>query len=137
MRKGYKYEAARFCRGLAGSTSLVAVQSRVMGTQSQEWIDCNATWGNLPFRRSPLESPTALATMFSERSVTDAWVANAGSIFRQDIREENAALVEACRTDDKKILRPIGTLNLAAEDWLEDLRFCQRKWGDVDLSSLS
>ncbi len=87
-------------------------------------IDTNVFLGQWPFRRSVLDTGEALRAKLKAQGVTEAWAGHFDALLHKDIRAVNDRLVEACRSLDPDLFRPVGSLHPGLPDWRGELDRC-------------
>jgi predicted TIM-barrel fold metal-dependent hydrolase len=87
-------------------------------------IDTNAWLGQWPFRRLPLDEPTALARRLRSLGIERAWAGHLDALFHEDLAAVNARLAEQCDRLADGLFLPFGAVNPTLPDWREDLRRC-------------
>ena len=105
----------------------MAMAGKAAGPKNDEWLDCNVTLGQWPFRKTAFQTPKSLAEKLQKRGVTQAWTASFDAIFQNDLQSANLQLAQACRDNSIKNLLPVATINPALPDWQADLIFCEKQ----------
>ena len=113
--------------GALGGATLMAMAGKAAGPNIDEWLDCNVTLGQWPFRKTAFQTPKSLAEKLQKLGVTQAWTASFDAIFQNDLQTDNLQLAQACRDNSIKNLLPVATINPALPDWQADLIFCEKQ----------
>lgn len=92
-------------------------------------VDTNVSLFHWPFRRLPLDRPSALVAKLRERSIRLAWAGSFEGLLHRDLGAVNHRLAEVCRRGGEGRLIPFGSVNPALPDWEEDLRVCHQQHG--------
>jgi predicted TIM-barrel fold metal-dependent hydrolase len=71
--------------------------------------------GRWPFFPTPCQTPAELSDVLRGQGIGTAYVADLGSVFRQDLAAANAAFVAAC--DGLKRVEPLAVVNPRATNW--------------------
>jgi predicted TIM-barrel fold metal-dependent hydrolase len=71
--------------------------------------------GRWPFFPTPCPTPADLSDVLRGQGIGTAYVADLGSIFRQDLAAANAEFVAACR--GTKRIEPLAIVNVRATNW--------------------
>lgn len=87
-------------------------------------IDVNVYVGEWPTRRLRGDETRELVSMLRRKGVTSAWTGNFDALLHKDLGAANAWLAEECQRHGKGMLKPFGSVNPAAPDWMEELRGC-------------
>ena len=71
--------------------------------------------GQWPFFKSASSSPSELISLLVKNGVKRAYVADLGSIYRQDLEAANSAFLKAARGFER--IRPLATINPRVANW--------------------
>ena len=85
-------------------------------------VDSNVSLFHWPFRRLPLDEPSALVEKLRSLGISQAWAGSFEGLLHRDLAGVNERLAEIC--GDYPELVPIGSINPTLPDWEEDLRRC-------------
>jgi hypothetical protein len=85
-------------------------------------IDTNVSLFRWPFRRLPLDAPSALVTKLRSLGISKAWAGSFEGLLHRDVAGVNERLAEACGQHPELV--PIGSLNVELPSWESDLRRC-------------
>src|SRR5690606_22382122 len=77
-----------------------------------------------PFRRLKYGESNSLVEKLKKHKVSQAWAGSFEALFHKNIDGVNVRLSEECKKYKNAMLLPFGTVNIAWDDWEEDLRRC-------------
>lgn len=118
-----------FSRRRLLQTALASAALPTRGAAAPTLTDANVSLFHWPFRRLPLDEPTALATRLASLGVGEAWAGSFEGLLHRDLDGVNRRLAAACREVRSLRLRPFGSVNPLLPDWSEDLRRCAHVHG--------
>lgn len=77
-----------------------------------------------PFRKLKYGESNSLVEKLKKHKISQAWAGSFEALFHKNIDGVNVRLSEECKKYKNAMLLPFGTVNIAWDDWEEDLRRC-------------
>lgn len=90
-----------------------------------DWVDVNASIGQWPLRRLPLDAPDRLAAKLRQLGASQAWIGTLEGILSKDIPAANQRLAAVCRQHTAFHWVPFGSINPALPSWERELDRCK------------
>lgn len=107
----------------AGGTVLAPLEARER--TEDDWVDVNASIGQWPLRRLPLDAPDRLAAKLRQLGVSQAWIGTLEGVLSKDIPAANQRLAAACHQNSAFHWVPFGSINPTLPSWEHELDRCK------------
>ena len=121
--------AAAILGGQRGTSSSLLLASEPVTADSPalpEIIDTNVHLSRWAFRPLKYADTERLVEKLKRHRIAQAWAGNFDAVFTRQFDEVNRRTAEDCKRAGRGILVPVGTVNPAGPDWVEDLRRCDK-----------